>query len=217
VAAEADPGLLERRRGRPSPERAAAIEGMIRAAGLEVFLEAGYEAANMDEVAARAGVSKATLYTRFDSKEALFRAVVAAQVGQVGRYAEGGFARLPPDLEPMLRFHARAILNAFRSEEFRRLDRLMNMARTSFPELAALTQGLLQTDYGDVLAEALADAARNDGAGAMDWRFVANLLINGIAGWYLNESQLRTLSEAEGEQFCDRLVALILAAARARA
>lgn len=50
-------------------------EGIVAAAA-EVFLEVGYERASMDEVARRAGGSKATLYKYFSSKEALFETVV---------------------------------------------------------------------------------------------------------------------------------------------
>ncbi|XXD10358.1 TetR/AcrR family transcriptional regulator [Klebsiella sp. R445] len=48
----------------------------IVAAAAEVFTEIGYERASMDEVARRAGGSKATLYKYFASKEALFETVV---------------------------------------------------------------------------------------------------------------------------------------------
>ena len=41
-----------------------------------VFLAQGFDAASMGEIARRAGVSKGTLYVYFDSKEALFEAIV---------------------------------------------------------------------------------------------------------------------------------------------
>jgi len=41
-----------------------------------VFLAQGFDAASMNEIARRAGVSKGTLYVYFDSKEALFEAIV---------------------------------------------------------------------------------------------------------------------------------------------
>lgn len=43
----------------------------------DVFLEHGFEGASMSQVAARLGGSKGTLYSYFDSKEALFAALVA--------------------------------------------------------------------------------------------------------------------------------------------
>lgn len=45
-------------------------------AALELFAEKGFAATRSEEVAARAGVSKGTLYLYFPSKEELFKAVV---------------------------------------------------------------------------------------------------------------------------------------------
>jgi TetR/AcrR family transcriptional repressor of mexJK operon len=41
-----------------------------------VFLEQGFGSASMDEIARRAAVSKATIYSHFDNKPALFGAIV---------------------------------------------------------------------------------------------------------------------------------------------
>ena len=48
----------------------------IIAVAREAFLEKGYDGVSMDEVAKRAGVAKQTVYARYDSKDALFLAVV---------------------------------------------------------------------------------------------------------------------------------------------
>src|SRR5881397_2295928 len=50
--------------------------GEIVAAALDVFVEHGFAAAKLSDVARRAGVTKGTVYLYFDSKEALFKAVV---------------------------------------------------------------------------------------------------------------------------------------------
>jgi len=47
---------------------------------LAVFAEKGFAAARLDQVAKAAGVSKGTLYLYFDSKEALFEAVVRSAI-----------------------------------------------------------------------------------------------------------------------------------------
>jgi AcrR family transcriptional regulator len=47
----------------------------ILAAALAEFVERGYSAARLDDIAGRAGVSKGTLYLYFDNKEALFKAM----------------------------------------------------------------------------------------------------------------------------------------------
>jgi AcrR family transcriptional regulator len=56
------------RRGRPRSEKAR--EAILRAAG-DLLLEQGPDAVSMDAVAARAGVSKATIYRWWPTKEAL--------------------------------------------------------------------------------------------------------------------------------------------------
>jgi len=48
----------------------------ILAAALEEFVEHGYAATKLEDVARRAGITKGTLYLYFESKDALFRAVV---------------------------------------------------------------------------------------------------------------------------------------------
>ncbi|KWF34186.1 TetR family transcriptional regulator [Burkholderia diffusa] len=48
----------------------------ILAAAIEEFLAAGYDATSMDRIAARADVSKRTVYNHFASKEALFAAIL---------------------------------------------------------------------------------------------------------------------------------------------
>ena len=48
----------------------------VIAAATEEFLAAGFDATSMDRVAARASVSKRTVYNHFPSKEALFAAIL---------------------------------------------------------------------------------------------------------------------------------------------
>ena len=56
--------------------RSEARPGEILAAALDVFSEKGFAAARLDDIAARAGVSKGALYLYFETKQDLFRAVV---------------------------------------------------------------------------------------------------------------------------------------------
>jgi AcrR family transcriptional regulator len=56
--------------------RKEARPGEIIAAALACFVERGFAATRLDEVAARAGITKGTLYLYFPSKEELFKAVV---------------------------------------------------------------------------------------------------------------------------------------------
>ncbi|MCE1243781.1 TetR/AcrR family transcriptional regulator [Oryzomicrobium sp.] len=60
----------------PRRRRKEARPQELMAAALALFVEHGFAATRLDDVAARAGVSKGTLYLYFDSKEALFEAVI---------------------------------------------------------------------------------------------------------------------------------------------
>src|ERR1700712_5027520 len=55
-------------------------------AALDLFVEKGFAATRSEEVAARAGVSKGTLFLYFQSKEELFKAVVTENL--TGRFTE---------------------------------------------------------------------------------------------------------------------------------
>src|SRR5436190_2093302 len=72
------PAVAKRSR-KPRPRwqrRKAARPAEIVTAALDVFVERGFAAARLEEVARRAGVTKGTVYLYFKNKEALFKAVV---------------------------------------------------------------------------------------------------------------------------------------------
>ncbi|MCP4003567.1 MAG: TetR/AcrR family transcriptional regulator [bacterium] len=56
----------------PESSRKEASRRRILDAGREVFFEQGFEKANLDEVARRAGIAKGTIYRYFDSKAELY-------------------------------------------------------------------------------------------------------------------------------------------------
>src|SRR5690606_2224532 len=70
----------------PRQRRKQARPGELLAAALDLFVEKGFAATRVDEVAARAGVSKGTLFLYFPSKEELFKAVVRENIA--GRFVE---------------------------------------------------------------------------------------------------------------------------------
>src|SRR3982750_550785 len=63
------------RRGRPANE---ALGQTILDAASELFVELGFQATTLDKVAQRAKISKLSIYRRFENKEALFGAAIAA-------------------------------------------------------------------------------------------------------------------------------------------
>jgi AcrR family transcriptional regulator len=73
------PDVPARRPGRP---RDAAVEGHVFEATLALLVEHGYASLSVERIAERAGVSKATIYRRWPTKDAL---VLAAMQESVGR------------------------------------------------------------------------------------------------------------------------------------
>lgn len=88
--ASADSCSFRARRGRPcqiaEPER----RQLLLDAAESVFVELGYSSASMDDIARRAGMSKKTLYRLFETKEALFAAVIAARRATLEATTESG-------------------------------------------------------------------------------------------------------------------------------
>lgn len=108
----------------------------LTAAALALFVEKGFAATRLDEVAARAGVSKGTLYLYFDSKEALFKAVI--QEGIVPAL-EAGEAMLAACDDPvrLLRQILHGWWERIGSTELGGIPKLMMAEAGNFPELAA--------------------------------------------------------------------------------
>src|SRR5262249_59123089 len=75
-------GSEQRGRGRPRQISEAERRRRVLAAAEQVFLEAGYGDATMDDVATRAAMSKKTLYQIFPTKEQLFAALMPPREGR---------------------------------------------------------------------------------------------------------------------------------------
>jgi AcrR family transcriptional regulator len=70
----------KRRRGPRWERRKDSRPSELLEAALEIFVERGYAAARLEDVAAKAGVSKGTLYLYYANKEELFKAVVRRSI-----------------------------------------------------------------------------------------------------------------------------------------
>jgi TetR/AcrR family transcriptional repressor of mexJK operon len=72
---------MNRVRAQGRPKDPGKRHAILEAAG-HLFLEQGFERTTMDAVAARAGVSKLTVYSHFADKEGLFRALITDKCGE---------------------------------------------------------------------------------------------------------------------------------------
>src|SRR5580765_3380527 len=86
---------------RPGPgrPRSESVDRVLREAARAEFVQRGYRAMSMESIAARAGVSKVSLYRRWPSKAAVAAAVLA-QMGEESPIADAG--SLKADLRALI-------------------------------------------------------------------------------------------------------------------
>lgn len=116
-----------------SPSRAALLE-----AALAMFLEHGFAAARVEDIAARAGISKGAVYLHFATKKDLFEAVVqagvTARIERAERYVAGFSGPSTALLDTMLRDN----LLDFWDSPSSGIGKLVIAESQQFPELADL-------------------------------------------------------------------------------
>ena len=99
-------------RAQPITERGRRTRDNLLAAGRTVFEQRGYTGTRMSDIAAAAGVSHGTVYTWFDDKEALLRALVDDIVTEV--FAALAIGDEVPDPEQRMLEANRRYLVAYR-------------------------------------------------------------------------------------------------------
>ncbi|HEV2670551.1 MAG TPA: TetR/AcrR family transcriptional regulator [Gemmatimonadales bacterium] len=118
-----------RRRKNARPEE-------ILHAALEAFADRGFAATKLEDVARRAGVTKGTIYLYFDSKEALFKALIRETIVPViaqGEAIAQAFTGSTRDLfERLVREYWRLVGETSLAS----IPRLMIAEAGNFPELA---------------------------------------------------------------------------------
>lgn len=98
-----------------------------------VFVAKGYARASVDEIARVSGVSKATLYSYFPEKRALFTAMYRAEILRVADAAVELSCTNPPEVA--LREAARRILAYFTSDFGMAMYRICVAESPRFPEI----------------------------------------------------------------------------------
>jgi AcrR family transcriptional regulator len=116
--------------------RKEARPGELLDAALDVFFEKGFAAARLEDIAARAGVSKGTVYLYFKSKddvfEALVHAIPEANVEQLRAVASDESVPADETLRRVLTF----VGFVFRDERMMKFPRLFIGEGGRFPKIA---------------------------------------------------------------------------------
>ena len=116
--------------------RSEARPGEITRAALDVFAEKGFAAAKLDEIAARAGISKGALYLYFETKEDIFRAVVRESVAPNLDMAETILAQTTLPFADMMRLMFGRVGEVAETTRLGAVIKLVIGESRNFPELA---------------------------------------------------------------------------------
>jgi TetR/AcrR family transcriptional regulator len=117
--------------------RKEARPGELLAAALTLFVEKGYAATRVEEVAQRAGVSKGTLFLYFANKEELFKAMVRENLA--GHFPEWNaeFEVWSGSTSELLSYALREWWERVGQTPVAGITKLMMSEAANFPELAA--------------------------------------------------------------------------------
>ena len=129
--AEQAPKRERRKQARP---------GELLDAALDLFVEKGFSATRADEVAARAGVSKGTLFLYFQSKEDLFKAVVRENIANKFPTWQEEFLTFEGSSADMLRYALTSWWERIGKTRASGITKLVMSEAQNFPEIAAFYQ-----------------------------------------------------------------------------
>ena len=140
----------------PCPTAETPKRKLMLDAAVALFMAHGYGAVSMDAVARTAGVSKATLYAHFTSKDQLFATIVADACRQ-GALQDGQFVEDPDGIQATLLRIGGRLLRFMLHPRRLAIYRLVVAESSRFPELghAFMTNGPQM--FQDRLALFLAD------------------------------------------------------------
>lgn len=125
--------------GTPAPRwerRKAERPAELVAAALDLFVERGYAGTRLEDVAARAQVSKGTLYLYFANKEDLFKAVVRENVVTLITASAARSDAFEGSSEGLLRVLVDSWWQQFGSTRAGGISKLMVAESSNFPEIA---------------------------------------------------------------------------------
>jgi TetR/AcrR family transcriptional regulator len=111
--------------------------GELLEAALDLFVEKGFAATRVEEVAARAGVSKGTLFLYFPSKEDLFKAVVRENVVAPVTQGAAEVAQFQGPTGELLEWMLLQWWHRYGATKASGISKLVMSEASNFPELAA--------------------------------------------------------------------------------
>jgi TetR/AcrR family transcriptional repressor of mexJK operon len=129
--------------GRPTRAQQEQRHEELLDVALDIFLERGFEQTTMEEIAIQVGMSKRTVYARYDDKASLFKATVKRATERYTVSRDAVEAVATDDLEETLAAIARQRIANVATPVATKLQRILSAQSYRFPELfnAAFEEG----------------------------------------------------------------------------
>jgi len=150
----------------------------IVAAALEVFVERGYAATKLADVARRAGVTKGTLYLYFESKEALFKAVVRETIVPVIAQGEALAQSFTGSARELMEQLIREYWRLVGETALAGIPKLMMAEAATFPELTRFYYEEVVTRGHRLMAGVIERGVRNGEFRPVDVMLAAKLAMS---------------------------------------
>jgi AcrR family transcriptional regulator len=132
--------------------------GEIVAAAMAVFAAKGFAAAKLDDIAARAGVSKGAIYLYFATKEDIFRAVVEQAIAPNILTVKAMIAAHPGPFSELVRALAAHVGGMIEHTQVGGVAKMVIGEARNFPELARVWHDDLVAHAIGAIAEAVRKA-----------------------------------------------------------
>jgi len=132
---------MERDMAPSSPKfrrRAKARPDEVLDAALDLFMEKGFAATKVEEVAQRAGISKGTIYLYFPSKEALMEGLIKRALSPIALKAVSAIDTLNVDPRMILKMVGGIIAKNMSDPRIMAIPKLIIRESANFPELATM-------------------------------------------------------------------------------
>lgn len=124
-------------KGKKFRRRAEARPDELLDAALEMFSARGYAATRMEDIAARAGVSKGSVYRYFASKQALMEGLVARAITPIARNAFGMISDFEGNPRDLIALVLNMVAHRLMEPGIVAVPKLIVREAAAFPEIAA--------------------------------------------------------------------------------
>jgi len=201
-----------RRVGRPDQQASEILVRHIVNTATRLFIEQGYPATSIEQIATAAGSGKQTIYRHFASKEALFLAVINRHAGLLIEEAARAVTTCADPVDA-LKESCRLFFEFVHTADVIRLERILVAEAGRFPDLGERVLDSCLTPIRDLMNRLL-DRAAHEGRVLMhDPSSTHILLIGLLTGWPTQQALLGQQpfeSAVESETYFEAAWALFL-------